>query len=171
LHGVGISRPGRASITWEKGRFEICSFSRAELCSAEGHCRWKHGEMRLSSSRMRAHARVLRLAQTDAERKLWARLRSRQLCGAKFRRQHPIGKFVVDFCCIEHGLIVEVDGSQHAFQSKADERRTGILGRNGYRVLRFWDNEVIGDIEAVLQRIADVICNPHPDPLPRQGEG
>jgi very-short-patch-repair endonuclease len=104
------------------------------------------------------------------ERRLWARLRFRQLGNAKFRRQHPIGRFITDFCCIEHGLVIELDGSQHAEQEEADLKRSAFLARRGYRVVRFWDHEVIEDIEAVLLRILEALENPHPSPLP-QGEG
>src|SRR5262245_8405518 len=97
-------------------------------------------------------ARRLRRERTDAEQKLWARLRDRQLCSAKFRRQHPIGPFIADFCCVERGLVVELDGGQHAEQIEADQRRTGFIERQGYRVLRFWDNAVLNDTNAVLER-------------------
>jgi very-short-patch-repair endonuclease len=85
----------------------------------------------------RDRSRRLRHDQTDAERKLWGRLRDRQLFGAKFRRQHPIGPFIVDFCCPERLLVVELDGGQHATQEDADRRRSDFLAGLGYRVLRF----------------------------------
>ena len=119
---------------------------------------------------LRDRARRLRRNQTEAERKLWARLRFRQLGNAKFRRQYPIGPFITDFCCMEHGLVIELDGGQHAEHEEADRRRSAFLARRGYRVIRFWDNEVIEDIEAVLQRIMDELESPHPNPLPG-GEG
>ncbi|MBI2466731.1 MAG: endonuclease domain-containing protein [Candidatus Rokubacteria bacterium] len=118
--------------------------------------------------RSRARARQLRSSETDAERKLWWRLRGRQVLGAKFRRQHPVGPFIVDFCCPERALIAEVDGGQHATQADADRRRTAFLERQGYRVLRFWDNEVLRATEGVPQRIAEALQNPHPDPLPER---
>ncbi|MBI1892556.1 MAG: endonuclease domain-containing protein [Candidatus Rokubacteria bacterium] len=124
--------------------------------------------MKLQASTGRERARRLRRDQTEAERKLWARLRDRQLNGAKFRRQHPIGSFIVDFCCPERGLVVELDGGQHAVQAEADRRRTAILVQLGYQVLRFWDNEVIKETGAVLERIAQALSNPHPHPLPRR---
>jgi very-short-patch-repair endonuclease len=113
-------------------------------------------------------ARRLRREQTDAESKLWARLRDRQLCNAKFRRQHAIGPFIADFCAVEHGLVIELDGGQHATQSQADQRRSTYLERSGYRVLRFWDNEVLMNMEAVLERIFQVLNDPHPCPLPKR---
>ena len=73
-----------------------------------------------NSLTLKNRARRLRHAQTDAESRLWARLRARQICGAKFRRQHSIGPFIADFCCVEYGLVVELDGGQHASHADAD---------------------------------------------------
>jgi very-short-patch-repair endonuclease len=120
---------------------------------------------------LRNRSRKLRRDQTDAESKLWARLRSRQLCDTKFRRQHPIGPFIADFCCVERGLVIELDGGQHAAQSKRDQRRSTFLERTGYRVLRFWDNEVLKNIDGVLERIIQTLNDPHPCPLPETGRG
>jgi very-short-patch-repair endonuclease len=114
---------------------------------------------------VRERARQLRRDQTDAEQRLWARLRDRQLCGAKFRR-HPIGPYVADFCCPQGKLIVELDGGQHAEEVEADEKRSRYLEAKGYRVLRFWNHDVLKDTVAVLERIADVLNHPHPYPLP-----
>jgi ATP-dependent DNA helicase DinG len=111
-------------------------------------------------------ARRLRAQLTDGERKLWSHLRSRQLVGAKFRRQHPIGSYIVDFCCLDRKLVVEVDGGHHVAQLEADEQRTRFLMKLGYRVLRFWDNDVLANTDAVLQQIAEALMNPHPNPLP-----
>jgi len=97
-------------------------------------------------------ARSLRQRSTDAERVLWHHLRNRHLAGAKFRRQHPIGRFVVDFLCLELGLIVELDGGQH-LDSEADKQRDDWLNKEGYRVLRFWNNEVLKNTNAVLERV------------------
>jgi len=126
--------------------------------------------MELRPSMLRDRARCLRRNQTETERRLWSRLRFRQLDEAKFRRQHPISPFIADFCCMERGLVSELDGGQHAEQEEADRRRSAFLARRGYRVIRFWDNEVMEDIEAVLQRIMDELESPHPSPLPG-GEG
>lgn len=120
------------------------------------------------STRLRDRARHLRRNQTEAESRLWAKLRARQLCGVKFRRQQPIGSFIVDFCCVERGLVIELDGGQHAEAREADQRRSEFLAGQGYRVLRFWDNEVMADIDAVLERIVEAISDPHPCPLPRK---
>jgi len=116
-------------------------------------------------------AKRLRHDQTDAERKLWMRLRDRQMNGAKFRRQQPIGRYIVDFFCPERRLVIELDGGQHASQVEADQRRTEFLTKSGYRVLRFWDNDVLSDTEAVLQKIADELKHPSPQPSPSRGEG
>jgi very-short-patch-repair endonuclease len=97
-------------------------------------------------------ARQLRRRETDAERHLWMRLRARQLAGAKFRRQQPLGPFVGAFCCLDRKLVVELDGSQHS--AETDQARTAYLQRYGYTVLRFWDNDVLQNIEGVLERIA-----------------
>jgi very-short-patch-repair endonuclease len=89
---------------------------------------------------------------TDAERLLWSRLRRRFL-GTKFRRQLPVGRFIVDFACLGSNLVIEVDGGQH-LESAADEARDRWLAENGFRVLRFWNHEVLGNLDGVLQTIA-----------------
>lgn len=116
----------------------------------------------------RDRARQLRRDQTDAEQTLWARLRDRQLCGAKFRRQHPIGPLVTDFCCPKRKLVVELDGGQHAEEIAADQKRSRFLEAQGYRVLRFWNHDVLSDTASVLERIAEVLGDPHPSPLPER---
>jgi very-short-patch-repair endonuclease len=98
-------------------------------------------------------ARRLRRDSTDAERKLWYRLRSRSIVGFKFVRQEPIGRYVVDFICRERRLIVEVDGGQHA-DSQSDLDRDCWLAEHRYRVLRFWNNDVMMNIDGVLETIA-----------------
>jgi len=99
------------------------------------------------------NARILRRNQTDAEEKLWHALRMKQIEGIKFRRQHPIGSYIVDFCAPGKKLIIEVDGSQHQEQQEKEQTRTDFLEHAGYRILRFWNNEVLDDIEAVLETI------------------
>jgi very-short-patch-repair endonuclease len=98
-------------------------------------------------------ARLLRKNLTDAEHRLWSKLRGRQDAGHKFRRQAPIGPYVVDFLCSQRKLIVEVDGGQHAARAVADAQRTAFLEREGYRVIRFWNNEVSGNLEGVFEAI------------------
>ena len=99
------------------------------------------------------HARELRKALTPAEAKLWAYLRAGRLSGVKFRRQHAIGDYVPDFCSIKHRLIIELDGSQHLEQEVYDIERTAFFEAKGYRVLRFWNNDVLNNIETVLKVI------------------
>ncbi|HZX69865.1 MAG TPA: endonuclease domain-containing protein [Rhodanobacter sp.] len=114
-------------------------------------------------------ARGLRQNMTDAEQKLWYRLRNRQLNGQKFRRQHEIDHYIVDFVSNKAMLIVELDGGQHAEQVGYDEHRTRHLQARGYRVLRFWNNEALTNIESVLEVILEAVAKPapHPSPLPR----
>ncbi len=119
--------------------------------------------------------RTLRCHMTDAEIRLWQRLRSRQLAGCKFRRQHPYLDYVLDFVCLERSLIVEVDGGQH-LENQRDQARDWRLQQAGFRVLRFWNNQVLQETDAVveaiwiaLQNAAD-IPHPHPNP-PLEGEG
>jgi very-short-patch-repair endonuclease len=101
-------------------------------------------------------ARALRNNSTEAERRLWVLLRDRQLAGFKFRRQHPIGPFVVDFACTKHRLVVEADGGQHV-ESKEDERRTASLEQAGWRVIRFWNHEILSNSAGVLQAIVQAL--------------
>ena len=121
---------------------------------------------------MKHRARSLRKNMTNVERLLWQRLRDRQLGGYKFRRQHPIGPFFVDFVCLEKELVIEVDGGQHAKNVEADVKRSDYLKERGYRVLRFWNNEVLEESESVLSVILSSLLKddpPHPDPLPPKG--
>jgi len=116
-----------------------------------------------------ARARRLRRESTRAELKLWNRLRSRAIGGFKFVRQEPIGGYVADFVCREQRLIIEVDGGQHS-ESVRDVARDQFLRQRGYRVLRFWNNDVIGNIDGVLEMIATALSEekpPHPDRLRR----
>ena len=122
-------------------------------------------------SSQKSRTRKLRENQTDVERKLWSQLRGGNLAGVKFRRQHPIGPFIVDLCCVERGLVVELDGGQHADRSAEEERRCNVLNRLGYRVLRFWNNEVLSNLDGVLEKISEALDGPHPRPLPLRGRG
>ncbi len=98
----------------------------------------------------------------------WAAIRARQLNGAKFRRQYPIGAFIADFVCLEARLVVEIDGGQHA-DSPTDQDRTRALNCLGYQVVRFWNNEVLGNIEGVLEELRLLLANPSPGLSP-EGE-
>ena len=122
----------------------------------------------------RARAKELRKNLTNAELKLWKHLRSRQMGERKFRRQHPVGPYIVDFACLDKSLIVEVDGGQHGEQAAYDFKRTAWLESQGFRVLRLWNNEVLEDVEIVLDLIVRALekCgeyNPHLDPPPAGG--
>jgi len=114
-------------------------------------------------------ARLLRRENTDAERTLWLHLRGSRLCGYKFRRQCPLGGYIVDFLCVARRLVVEVDGGQHAL-SEYDRRRTRDLEEAGMIVLRYWNDDVLVRTDAVLEDILTTLNTPHPNPLPAHGE-
>jgi very-short-patch-repair endonuclease len=99
---------------------------------------------------------------------MWSKLRNRQLEGVKFRRQHPIGPYIVDFVSLEKQLVIEIDGGQH-IENKRDKEREKYLRMKGFKVLRFWNNDVLRNIDGVLEKIRYEI-SPHPNPLPK-GEG
>ena len=123
-------------------------------------------------------AQELRQRSTDAEQALWKRLRNRQLAGCKFRRQVPLGKYIVDFVCFERKVVIEVDGGHHQEQVSSDAVRTTWLESQGFQVLRFWNHEVLADTEAVqeallvaLQESSPSPDSPSPQPSPVKGEG
>jgi very-short-patch-repair endonuclease len=119
---------------------------------------------------MRECARKLRKNLTDAERVLWQILRNRQLVGRKSRRQHPIGPFFVDFVCIVKKLVIEVDGGQHADSLQEDFKRTRYLANKGYRVVRFWNNEVLKESDAIPNSLLKFLSDsPSPYPSPHKG--
>ncbi len=116
-------------------------------------------------------ARRLRSTTTDAEAKLWRHLRGRGLQGCKFRRQFPVVGYTVDFVCLEAGLVIEVDGGQHGDRVEYDRHRTEILNKNGFHVLRFWNNDVLQKTSDVLTEILGHLqAPPSPQPLSRQRE-
>lgn len=98
-------------------------------------------------------ARTLRKDSTDAENLLWRHLRRKQFTGLKFRRQQPIDHYIVDFVCFEKRIIIEVDGGQHSIEREKDIERENYLRENGFKVLRFWNNEILKNIEGVLEEI------------------
>jgi very-short-patch-repair endonuclease len=121
-------------------------------------------------------ARKLRQEQTDAENLLWSHLRAYRLSRLKFRRQQPVGVYVVDFFCPDKKLIVELDGGQHQERVGHDEVRDAWLKSEGYTVLRYWNNEMMANLEGVLEdigRVAGVfaVISPSPPPLSPQGRG
>jgi len=105
------------------------------------------------SSKLTKYAKSLRKKSTKAETLLWHKLRSRQLEGIKFRRQQPIDDYIVDFVSFEKRIVIELDGGQHAKQHQKDQLRDKRLTENGYTVLRFWNNDILENIEGVLQSI------------------
>jgi len=116
--------------------------------------------------------RNLRKNSTDAGRYLWRYLRRNQLEGFKFRRQQPIGRFIVDFVNFKRKIVIEVDGGQHAIDSARDKKRDKWLMEQGFEVVRFWDNDVLKSIEGVLEVIrAKLLLSPHPWPWPMPGTG
>ena len=120
--------------------------------------------------RQRDRARALRKNLTDAERALWQEIRSKQL-GVKFRRQAPIGPYIADFLSHDAKLVIEVDGGQHGQAKEYDARRTAFIEEQGYKVLRFWNNEILENKEGVLTRVAEVLRHPPPGLLPQAGGG
>jgi very-short-patch-repair endonuclease len=117
---------------------------------------------------LRQRARQLRKSMTDAELALWARLRRRQVHGHKFRRQHPLGGYIVDFVCLDEKLVVEVDGGQHDEQREEDARRTRCIEQKGFRVMRFWNHQVLGELDAVTEAIAEALSPPPATPTARR---
>ena len=115
-------------------------------------------------------AKTLRKSQTDAEKLLWKHLRAKQMEGLKFRRQQPIGNYVIDFICLEKSLVIEVDGGQHA-DNKKDEERDAWLKSEGFKVLRFWNNEVLTNMKGVLEVIRENCLNHPPLTPPLKGGG
>jgi very-short-patch-repair endonuclease len=114
-------------------------------------------------------ARQLRCDSTDAERLFWSRVRTHRLFGHKFKRQQPVGKFIVDFVCFSGKLVVELDGGQH-LDCDADRLRDDWLEREGFRVLRFWNNDVLTNIDGVIEMVS-MYFSPSPQPSPIKGEG
>jgi very-short-patch-repair endonuclease len=123
----------------------------------------------------RVLAKALRKRMTDAERRLWRHLRNRELGGWKFRRQYPVGPYIVDFIYVEKNLVIEGDGGKHAEKEELDIQRSEYLNKMGYRVFRFWNNQVLQETEAVLEKILAILMNenqnsPSPQPSPPSGE-
>ena len=122
---------------------------------------WPHCQM---TARSKQRARALRQSATDAEQLMWALLRDRRLAGYKFRRQHSIGPYFVDFVSLSEKLVVELDGGQHTEQTNYDGQRTHFLESRGYRVVRYWDHEMLLDPELVLDDVLRHLQTPLPSP-------
>ena len=119
------------------------------------------------------HAKAMRLAQTPAEERLWYHLRAHRFLGLKFRCQKPLGSYIVDFLCMERGLVIELDGGQHGDQVAYDRVRDAWLAARGFTVLRCWNHDVLNRTESVLERIrqfVEAVPSP-PAPLPFAREG
>jgi very-short-patch-repair endonuclease len=126
------------------------------------------GQGRGEKDQILDNARELRSNQTEAEERLWYHLRAHRFMELKFKRQKPMGRYIVDFVCVERRLIIELDGGQHAEQVAYDQQRGAWLRSQGYTVLRFWNNDVLQQLDAVLEKIN---CTLSPAPLPQVGEG
>ncbi|MEK6699215.1 MAG: DUF559 domain-containing protein [Nitrospirota bacterium] len=118
-----------------------------------------------------ANARSLRKRSTDAERLLWKHLRLRGLSGCKFRRQQPIGEYIVDFVCFEKRVVIELDGGQHTEQVDYDEKRSAWLRKRGYRILRYWNHNVLKSPDVVTSHILKELEGLPPSPLSSPSEG
>ncbi len=147
----------------------------ASVCNAGDHYLYRKAPVRVNLTIMISKtARTQRANRTEAEIRLWQRLRDRQLYGAKFRRQTPVAPYIADFMCDEARLIVEVDGGQHSLE--ADTDRTAWLESQGFRVIRFWNHDVLQNTGGILERIQEELkpdrdepassAPPHRKPLP-----
>ena len=131
--------------------------------------RWSKAGMGVRKAVQRA--RELRRNPTDTERKLWHHIRDKQIENFRFRRQRPIGKYIVDFICLEANLVIELDGGQHADHQQYDAERTKYLTAQGLHVLRYWNNDVMQNIEGVLEDIRAALMQRTPSqPSPREGK-
>lgn len=125
----------------------------------------------MNAEKVLLNAKTLRTNQTEAEQRLWYHLRAHRFMDLKFKRQKPMGRFIVDFVCVERQLIIEIDGGQHAEQAGYDQHRDAWLRGQGYTVLRFWNHEVMQQLEEVLEQIRSTIAlSPSPSPTSGRGE-
>jgi len=141
-----------------RGSFPSGAFLRTEATSIDDSPSPSGGRgvgERERKARLLRHAKAMRSNPTEAEQRLWHHLRAKRFMGLKFKRQSPVGPFIADFVCLQLKLIIEVDGGQHG--GLKDKRRDAWFARQGFRVLRFWNNEVLGQTEAVLESICEVV--------------
>jgi very-short-patch-repair endonuclease len=123
------------------------------------------------SKRPTARSRELRRTPTAAEQKLWTRLSARQVAGTRFNRQFPVGPFICDFVSRSAKLVIEADGGQHAAQEEEDRKRTEYLKIRGFRVVRFWNNDIIENIDGVVETIERILRTSPPPTPPARGRG
>ena len=154
-----IIKPSNPDLTLPSPKRRGVSSSLNPLLAGEG-CTEYHrvGEVRIIPGGLKYNSRLLRKKQTPHEKILWTYLRNRRLDGLKFRRQHPIGSYIADFCCMEKRLIVELDGNHHAEpeQVEYDKERDEALSAQGYTVLRLWNSELENDLDCVLKIISEL---------------
>lgn len=125
----------------------------------------------MNTEKVLLNAKTLRANQTEAEQRLWYHLRAHRFMALKFKRQKPMGRFIVDFVCVERQLIIEINGGQHAEQAEYDQHRDAWLRSQGYTVLRFWNHEVMHQLEGVLEQIRNAVAlSPSPSPTSGRGE-
>jgi len=122
------------------------------------------------TANVRRRAKELRKQATPAEKILWEQLRNRQLHGLKFRRQHPLGAFIVDFYCPAQRLVIEIDGDIHQYQKEEDQARTNQIEERGFKVIRFWNDEVENNLDMVLEAIKESCDLPSPKLGRRAGD-
>ena len=161
-----IPLPNPSPAEGERGNFSPASVPLP-------HGRERESEAKLSRERgpLRSHAKRMRSEQTPAEHRLWQILRAKRLGGYKFNRQVPIDGYIVDFVCLGKRLIIEADGGQHS-ESDYDIRRDTYLKAQGFRILRFWNNDIFDNEEGVLTSILNALTEPlSPTPLPLKGRG
>ncbi len=132
----------------------------------------KTASLRSAKKLPRVFARSMRHMPTDAEKTFWWQVRDRRTAGFKFKRQYLVGSYIVDFVCLERKLVIELDGGQHAQQELYDRRRDMVLRSRGFRVMRFWNDEVLTNMDGVIDGILSALEGaPHPNPLPHLGRG
>lgn len=125
----------------------------------------------MNTEKVLLNAKKLRANQTEAEQRLWYHLRAHRFMDLKFKRQKPMGCYIVDFVCVEQQLIIEINGGQHAEQTGYDQHRDAWLRSQGYTVLRFWNHEVMQQLEGVLEQIRNAVAlSPGPSPTSGRGE-
>jgi very-short-patch-repair endonuclease len=141
------------------GLFPRINFRFIEKALSEGRGLGEGNLKQKNAMNLNNKARALRKNQTDVELLLWQQLRNRRLCSYKFRRQFPIAPYVADFACLELKLIIELDGGQHADQISYDNQRSLFLEQRGFKVIRFWNNDVIQNTTGILEAIHLVILD------------